>query len=216
MENMNQIQMFTNEIFGNVRATVIDDNVWMVGKDVATALGYTNPNKALKDHCREEGVAFCYTPTGGGKQQLKYINAGNVIRLVEKSKTVTESTKVDFLKFLNLDKDKAIIISSRKEIEFLDTLEAQLKVFDITNFKHQYSNMQCGDYRIDLYIPELNVAIEYDENSHKHYTYEQQEIRQQLIEEELGCRFIRVSDDKSHVENSAIVLRELMKLNLLK
>lgn len=86
MENMNQIQMFTNEIFGNVRATVIDDNVWMVGKDVATALGYTNPNKALKDHCREEGVTFCYTPTNGGKQELKYINQRNVIRLIMRSK----------------------------------------------------------------------------------------------------------------------------------
>ena len=82
----NEIKLFTNQVFGNVRATVINGDVWFVGKDVATALGYTNPNKALKDHCREEGVTFCYTPTNGGKQELKYINQRNVIRLIMRSK----------------------------------------------------------------------------------------------------------------------------------
>ena len=217
MENMNQIQMFTNEIFGNVRATEINGDVWMVGKDVAVALGYKDPNDAINTHCREDGVIFSpIIDSLGRKQKAKYINADNVIRLVEKSKTATESTKVDFLKFLNLDKDKAIIISSRKEIEFLNVLEAQLRVFGVTEFKRQYSKLQSGNYKIDLYLPGINVAIEYDENGHKNYTYEQQELRQKKIEKELGCHFIRVSDDKSHVENSAIVLCELMKLNLLK
>ena len=82
----NEVKLFTNQVFGNVRATVINGDVWFVGKDVATALGYVNPSKTLKDHCREDGVTFCYTPTSGGKQQLKYINERNVIRLIMRSK----------------------------------------------------------------------------------------------------------------------------------
>ena len=103
----------------------------------------------------------------------------------------------------------------RKEIEFLTVLEKQLQVLGITRFERQYSKLKCGNYRIDLYLPEINVAIEYDENGHRGYTYETQELRQQLIERELGCRFIRVSDDKDHVTNSAIVIRELILHNLL-
>ena len=103
----------------------------------------------------------------------------------------------------------------RKEVEFLTVLEKQLRVLGITRFERQYSKLKCGNYRIDLYLPEINVAIEYDENGHKGYTYEAQELRQELIERELGCKFIRVGDDKDHVTNSAIVIRELILHNLL-
>ena len=104
----------------------------------------------------------------------------------------------------------------RKEIEFIIILERQLKVFGVSQFKRQHSQLRCGKYRIDLYLPEINVAIEYDENNHQHYTYEQQELRQQLIEEELGCRFIRVTDEEDHFTNSAKVIKELILHNLLK
>lgn len=46
----NKIQKFTNEQFGTVRTIVIDDKPWFVGKDVAIALGYSNPQKAVRDH----------------------------------------------------------------------------------------------------------------------------------------------------------------------
>ena len=124
--------------------------------------------------------------------------------MTDKSLEVSQSLLIDYFNC-----DKHIVLSTRKEIEFVECLEQSLLPFDVTEFKRQYSNLKCGNYRIDLYIPELNVAIEYDENGHKHYTYEQQELRQKLIEEELGCRFIRVSDDKPHSYNVGLVLKEL-------
>ena len=83
---MNDIRLFSNEVFGDVRAIVINNEVWFVGKDVAEALGYTNSNKALNDHCKPEGVTKRYTLTSGGKQEIKYINQRNVIRLIMRSK----------------------------------------------------------------------------------------------------------------------------------
>lgn len=47
---MDKIQIFNNDQFGQVRTTIINGEVWFVGKDVAIALGYTNPRKALGDH----------------------------------------------------------------------------------------------------------------------------------------------------------------------
>ena len=81
----NEVQLFNNELFGNVRATVIDKAVWFVGKDVAEALGYKDTKKAISDHCKTEGVTICYLPTKGGQQQMKVINQRNVIRLIMRS-----------------------------------------------------------------------------------------------------------------------------------
>lgn len=47
---MNDIKIFNNEEFGNVRTVTIDNEPWFVGKDVAEALGYTNINKAVTMH----------------------------------------------------------------------------------------------------------------------------------------------------------------------
>lgn len=47
---MNDLTVFSNERFGRIRTVLIDGVVWFVGKDVAAALGYSNPRKALADH----------------------------------------------------------------------------------------------------------------------------------------------------------------------
>jgi prophage antirepressor-like protein len=49
------IKVFTNEVFGNVRVIIDDEgNPWFVGKDVATALGYENPQKAIRMHVDDD------------------------------------------------------------------------------------------------------------------------------------------------------------------
>lgn len=45
-----KIQIFRNEEFGSVRTVMIENQPWFVGKDVASALGYSNPTKAIRDH----------------------------------------------------------------------------------------------------------------------------------------------------------------------
>ncbi len=51
---MNELTIFKNEDFGEVRTVTINDEPYFVGKDVALILGYTNPQKALRDHVDEE------------------------------------------------------------------------------------------------------------------------------------------------------------------
>ena len=52
----NEIKIFEHEQFGSVRTILIDGQPWFVGKDVAIALGYTNPQKALRDHVDDEDL----------------------------------------------------------------------------------------------------------------------------------------------------------------
>lgn len=51
---MNELQIFKNQEFGTIRTTGINGEPYFVGKDVAEALGYTNPQKAIRDHVDEE------------------------------------------------------------------------------------------------------------------------------------------------------------------
>ena len=45
-----EIQIFTSEVFGEIRTCQVNNQIMFVGKDVATALGYADPQKALKMH----------------------------------------------------------------------------------------------------------------------------------------------------------------------
>ena len=86
---MNELTIFENPEFGAIRTVELDGEPWLVGKDVAEALGYTNPRKALIDHVDDEdkGVTKCYTP--GGDQDMTIINESGLYSLVLSSKLPT-------------------------------------------------------------------------------------------------------------------------------
>ena len=81
---MNELQIFNSGEFGEIRTIEIDGKQYFVGTDVAKALGYSNPRKAILDHCK--GVTKRDTPTSSGIQSMSYINEGDLYRLIMKSK----------------------------------------------------------------------------------------------------------------------------------
>jgi anti-repressor protein len=82
----NQLQIFNNPAFGEVRTTTVNDQPYFVGKDVATILGYSNPRDAIAKHIDDEdkGVAKC--DTLGGTQELTVINESGLYSLILSSK----------------------------------------------------------------------------------------------------------------------------------
>ena len=84
---MNDLKIFENPEFGSIRTTEKDGKVLFCGSDVAKALGYSDTAKAIKLHCKEDGWAFYpVTDSLGREQQAKFINEGNVYRLITHSK----------------------------------------------------------------------------------------------------------------------------------
>ena len=83
---MNQMEIFKNPEFGAIRAVEIDGEPWLVGKDVALALGYKNPQEAIRNHvdAEDKGVSEILTP--GGMQKLPIINESGLYSLVLSSK----------------------------------------------------------------------------------------------------------------------------------
>lgn len=86
---MNDIQVFNNPEFGEIRTVEIGNEPWFVGKDVADILGYSNPRDAISKHVDDEdkGVANC--DTLGGRQTLSIINESGLYSLVLSSKLPT-------------------------------------------------------------------------------------------------------------------------------
>lgn len=87
---MNALTAFNNPEFGEIRTVEIDGEPWLVGKDVALALGYTNPRKALDDHVDEEdkkqGDGVTIRDTMGREQRPTIINESGLYSLVLASK----------------------------------------------------------------------------------------------------------------------------------
>lgn len=89
VENLtnDNIQLFNNEKFGEVRIVENNGKVLFCGVDIAKALGYTNTTDALNRHCQEDGVAFHEVIDSRGRtQNAKFISEGNLYRLISHSK----------------------------------------------------------------------------------------------------------------------------------
>lgn len=82
---MNELMIFENPEFGRVRSVEIDGEPWLVGKDVAQALGYTNPQKAIRDHVDTEDTTVNESFTVNGTQGT-LINESGLYSLVLSSK----------------------------------------------------------------------------------------------------------------------------------
>ena len=82
--NMNELKIFENAEFGQVRTTEVNGQPYFVGNDVAEALGYSRPRKAISDHCK--GALIRGIPTNGGVQKAVFIPESDIYRLIIKSK----------------------------------------------------------------------------------------------------------------------------------
>lgn len=82
----NEIRVFSSEEFGNVRGVEINGEPWLVGKDVAEALGYSNSRKAIIDHVDEEDKTILKVQTEYGMQNMVVINIEGLYALIVRSK----------------------------------------------------------------------------------------------------------------------------------
>ncbi|MEB6258297.1 BRO family protein [Mammaliicoccus sciuri] len=82
----NELQIFKNSSFGNLEVLTIEGKQWFPAIKVAEILGYANPRKAIRDHSKEKGVTIRSVLSNGGTQNKKFIDEGNLYRLITKSK----------------------------------------------------------------------------------------------------------------------------------
>lgn len=85
---MNDIQIFNNPEFGQVRAVTINDEPWFIGKDVAMTLGYAKPENAIASHVDAEDKTSTLIQGSGSNYKSKtiLINESGLYSLILSSK----------------------------------------------------------------------------------------------------------------------------------
>lgn len=158
--------------------------------------------KKFKEYCKVSNLYFV-------KPNVNTLYLWTMLGSLQHFNMLTNKKGLSEIKdYFHIDKENIFILSSRKEITFINELEDALKPFNIEGIR-QFNILS---YRIDYYIPSLKIAIEYDENEHKDYSYEAHEGRQQEIEKKLGCRFIRVSDKNTNSYNIGFVIKNIFNI----
>ena len=82
---MDDIQIFKNEVFGEVRVAGTSEEPLFCAKDVATALGYSDTADAIQRHCKSGKKVFCPHGNGMGGTNMVYIPEKDVYRLIMRS-----------------------------------------------------------------------------------------------------------------------------------
>lgn len=82
---MDDIQIFKNEVFGEVRVAGTNEEPLFCAKDVATALGYSDTADAIQRHCKSGKKVFCPHKNGMGGTNMVYIPEKDVYRLIMRS-----------------------------------------------------------------------------------------------------------------------------------
>ena len=113
--------------------------------------------------------------------------------LIEITRLTPSPNKAQLLQDLGFE-----ITKQRNEFAFGDNIVGNL--FSKYTVIRQFPVLG-GKYRIDWYIPELKLAIEFDEADHI-FKKEKDLRRQQAIEVELGCHFIRYKQNFNPSRNN--------------
>lgn len=162
-----------------------------VGKDVAERLGYSDPTTAMRSHCKGEKI-YAKIGTAMGLQKVRAISIDDLVSLAQRS---TLPGAQEFAQGVcdALGLPAIVLKSEREEIVFGE--EVVERLFSGYTIIRQFP-VFGGKYRIDWYIPELRLAVEFDEAHHVVPANAAADAaRQAEIETALNCRFLRYKAD---------------------
>ena len=86
---MEELQIFNNPEFGNIRTTVIDNEPYFVGKDVAQILGYADTDQAIRSHVDDDDKLTRQFNGSGQNRNMTIINESGLYSLILSSKLPT-------------------------------------------------------------------------------------------------------------------------------
>jgi very-short-patch-repair endonuclease len=204
-------------------ARTIDDP-YFCGKDVCVVLGYkdfkdalqryvdTDEKKSLKELNNELGddlnsmLGKYHKILSYHDGKAIYINTNGLKSLLQKNRVAhPDRIKViiehPFIKQIGLEMN---LIQAFKEQECIGAI-----VKTLSHLK-TYIQFKVNRYRLDLYIPDYNLAIECDEFNHSNRDSEYEKQREYIIKNELNCEFIRFNPDVKNF-STYDVIGEILK-----
>ena len=176
----------------NIRQTEYNNEIWYVVKDICDVLKMKH-NRSMSKSIPDKFKKILKINTNGGKQSMIVVNIDGVKKIIQSSRSIN---KDKLITNLNIELD---IVYDCKESSYLKIISSSFKKFS------QIFQYKVGIYRIDLYLPEYKLAIEVDEFDHcdRDKIYEKE--RQNFIEKELNCKFIRFNPDQKNFNIGDII-----------
>lgn len=139
--DVGEIEVFNfNRENSLVRSRLINGEPWFLANDIAEILGYSNPRDAIRKHCNERGVAFCDTLTDGGIQKIKYINEGNMYRLIVNCKLPIAEIFEEWI----FDE----VLPSIRKKGYYGTRKETKDYLDVRDIPYKVVNFQDGEVRV--------------------------------------------------------------------
>jgi len=83
---MNNVKIFTNEEFGEIRSVSINNEIWFIGKDIANILGYERSDNAIRNHVDIEDKLTHLIGASGQNRNMIIINESGLYSLILSSK----------------------------------------------------------------------------------------------------------------------------------
>lgn len=83
---MNELKLFKNPEFGQIRVIELNGKPWFVGKDIAAALGFKNPRQAISSNVDDEDKGVHEMDTPSGVQEMTIINESGLYSLIFNSR----------------------------------------------------------------------------------------------------------------------------------
>jgi very-short-patch-repair endonuclease len=171
-----------------------DGNILYALPDICKFLNIKNPSDSIRT-MKKEFIFKIKIKRGSstGIQEINFLNIYGIKNLLSR----TRSSKVsDLINILNIDMNT---IFSSFEASYIRIIEAS---FDFCKTEKQF----CVDkYKIDIYFTEYKLAIECDEEIVHKNKFEKDYKRQQIIEEILGCKFLRFNPNKKNFNIGNII-----------
>lgn len=165
---------------------VVEDNLWLLS-DAQVAKAYGISINTVRQHCNrnkdiiKKGTHWFYKQ-GKLPPNFPCLRLWTKEGLIELGNYI-KTTKASILL-------KALGVKSRQrtkiESEYLEIISSAFK--GISPYQYQY---EVQGYKIDLYFPELKIAVEIDEHNHGSYDGGSEALREFTIKQALDCNIIK-------------------------
>lgn len=167
-----------------------DGEMYFRLKDVARGLGFThianNGNEYVRWYRVRKYLSLDYNPEFITKEQLK--------KLIQ---STNRPISREWYTLAGLNTCDVILSKEQETISFIENCYKGITAV--------YKQYQVGGFKIDLYFESYKLAVECDEFNHSDRDSEYEEERQEYIEKELGCTFIRFNPDKENFSLSDVI-----------
>lgn len=156
---MTDLKIFENNQFGKIRIAEVSDKPYFCGADIARALGYRNTRDALAKHCREDGVVKRdIIDSMGRTQQAKFINEGNLYRLICSSELQSADTFEQWVfdDVLPTIRQHGAYLTNSQVEKILTDPDTIIKI--ATELKEERTKRQLLEFQIEEDKPKVVVA----------------------------------------------------------